>query len=356
MNAPGNERQIASAANWVTADQLDRLKAKRWPAGTVIFPKVGAALRTEKRRLLCRPSAFDNNVMGAVPGPQVSARYLFYALQTVSLGALAQAGPVPSVNQSLVGNVELWLPARHEQERIVEVLDAVADAVAARERQRACCVRALDNLRQHLLADVDAQSVKLEDVCLPVATHDPRREPDEVIAYVDIGAVDRTSHRITYKMLRGGDAPSRARQLVHPGDVLVSTVQPNLRGVARVPTDSPAGTPIASTGFCVLRAGDKVSNSYLMHCVLDRRFTAQLVKSMRGATFKAVRPKEVLTQEIALPTRSEQDRIAGILDAATADLRTGTIAAVDESISGLRHLHQQLLAELVTGQHRRPSR
>src|SRR4051794_25998837 len=58
MNTEGNERAMTVCANWIDDAARKRLGARVWPEGTVIFPKVGAALKTEKRRYLSRPSAF----------------------------------------------------------------------------------------------------------------------------------------------------------------------------------------------------------------------------------------------------------------------------------------------------------
>ena len=73
--------------------------------------------------------------------------------------------------------------------------------------------------------------------------------------YVDIGSVDRETKRIVDpKVLPSSKAPSRAKQLLKTGDVLVSMTRPNLNAVALVPPDLDGA--IGSTGFHVLRARD----------------------------------------------------------------------------------------------------
>ncbi len=74
----------------------------------------------------------------------------------------------------------------------------------------------------------------------------------------------RSSRRLVRSWLR--EAPSRARQVVAHRDVLVSTVRPNLNGVALVPAS--LGTAIAVDGFCVLRPNPtRLDSSYLFHWV-----------------------------------------------------------------------------------------
>jgi len=83
MNHLMNRREMSVANNYVESAALKQMKAKSWPAGTVIFPKVGAALFTEKRRVLATDAAFDNNVMGLVPGPLLASRFLLYVMELV---------------------------------------------------------------------------------------------------------------------------------------------------------------------------------------------------------------------------------------------------------------------------------
>lgn len=125
MNAPGNETVLDEAANWIDADRRERLGARIWPAGTVVFPKVGAALKTEKRRLLARPAAFDNNVMGLVPRSEaVLPRFLLALMERVRLSDLAQEGAMPSVNQRVIGRIPLHLPPLERQGQMLELLDS----------------------------------------------------------------------------------------------------------------------------------------------------------------------------------------------------------------------------------------
>lgn len=147
MNLPGNERGIRSAVNWVTGDVKSQLRAKAWPEGTVVFPKVGAALLSEKRRFLTRPTIFDNNVMGLVAGPRLDSAYLLAFMEGVRLSELAQHGAVPSVNQSHLTSMEIPVPPLSAQHRIVRQYEAVLDAADAAR----ATAESLRTLRSNLL-------------------------------------------------------------------------------------------------------------------------------------------------------------------------------------------------------------
>lgn len=76
--------------------------------------------------------------------------------------------------------------------------------------------------------------------------------PDFEFSYIDIGSVTYTDGITNYQNFKFKDAPSRARRIVHSGDILVSTVRTYLRAVACV--NEHRLPQIASTGFLVLQA------------------------------------------------------------------------------------------------------
>lgn len=151
--------------------------------------------------------------------------------------------------------------------------------------------------------------------------------PNDDITYIDIASVDRESKIISNpSRVIGSQAPSRARQLVKGGDVLVSTVRPNLNAVALV-SESLSGST-SSTGFSVLRAKpDSLDHRYLFRWVSNPLFVDQMVKLATGAAYPAVSDAILKSSTIPLPPLAEQQRIAAILDHADA-LRAKRRAAI----------------------------
>ena len=96
-------------------------------------------------------------------------------------------------------------------------------------------------------------AVAINENVSPITKWNPRKDAvGREITYIDIGSVSQDSKQITNETrMLGGEAPSRARQIISQGDILVSTVRPNLNAVALVPERLDGAT--ASTGFCVLR-------------------------------------------------------------------------------------------------------
>ena len=108
------------------------------------------------------------------------------------------------------------------------------------------------------------------------------------------------------------DAPSRAQQKVEYGDILISTVRPNLRNIAIVNDD--ASNLVASSGFCVLRINDAALRRYIFYYVVSNKFTAYLGKLTNGANYPAVKETDVRKAFIPIPPKSTQLSIVSELD------------------------------------------
>ncbi len=128
MNIEGNQRFITKANHWI--DQVTRLEAKvkLFPEPAVVFAKVGAALLLNRRRILTRETAIDNNMMAAIPFED-GHNFLYYALQEVDLGEIVQGGAVPSVNQAQMEDIPVLIPPLSEQQKIATILSSVDDVI-----------------------------------------------------------------------------------------------------------------------------------------------------------------------------------------------------------------------------------
>ena len=153
MNLPGNGKVVTIQNNSVSQRTAKRLGATVFPAGTIIFPKVGGALLTNKRRLVERPCCIDNNLMGCVVrcgNPQ----FVLLLLGHIDLATIAKPGPVPAVNEGEVREIRTAVPPLPEQNAIVAHLDkamAEIDSAIARVRRQ---VELLHEYRTRLIADV----------------------------------------------------------------------------------------------------------------------------------------------------------------------------------------------------------
>jgi type I restriction enzyme S subunit len=146
----------------------------------------------------------------------------------------------------------------------------------------------------------------------PVERVVPELAPNASFTYIDISAVDANRKEIVAsRTMIGREAPSRARQRVRAGDILVATTRPNLNAVAQVPKDLDGA--VASTGFAVLRPRPEVDSEYLLQWTRSPGFLSSVSAMVQGALYPAVTDRQVLDLPIPLPPLDEQRRIAARL-------------------------------------------
>jgi type I restriction enzyme S subunit len=168
----------------------------------------------------------------------------------------------------------------------------------------------------------------------------------ETITYIDIGSVDRDTKTITEpQSMLGKDAPSRARKVIHTGDVLVSTVRPNLNAVAMV--DSKYDGQFASTGFDVLRS-PVVDPRWLFYSVRTPGFLDRMSELVQGALYPAVRSKDIRSFVIPIAPLAEQKRIADKLEAVLGRV-DACRARLDRVPALLKRFRQSVLTAATSG-------
>lgn len=190
-------------------------------------------------------------------------------------------------------------------------------------------------------------SVEIGEIVLPIETVSPADYHNEEISYLDISSIDNEKGAIDHpKILLGKDAPSRARQLVRPEDTIFSTVRPYLKAIAMVgPT---INRPIASTGFCVLRACEGINSRYLFYFVRSDQLMQEIIPLQRGVSYPAIRTKDLLSRKIPTPPTNEQNRIVDKIDELFSELDAG-INELKIAQLKLEYYRQSLLKNAVEG-------
>lgn len=141
-----------------TADYLNDAgiaKLRRFPRGTILFPKSGASTFLNHRVMM----GFDGYVAGHLATIQAKkdmlcSRFLLYFLHTVKAQDLVQDQNYPSLNLPYIESIQIPLLPLHEQKQIAAVLDeafAAIETATANTKQKLAC---LADLKQSLLHKV----------------------------------------------------------------------------------------------------------------------------------------------------------------------------------------------------------
>lgn len=159
-----------------------------------------------------------------------------------------------------------------------------------------------------------ASVVRLGQIMPPrLGSVDPSLFPDEEFELYSIPAFD-----VGAPELIPGSAIGSAKQVVRPGDVLLSRIVPHIRRAWVVGPER--GRRIIASGEWIVFRGNGVEPSYLRHLLVGDAFHAEFMRTVSGVggSLLRARPAYVAEIEVPLPPVEEQQRIAAILDQADA--------------------------------------
>ena len=151
MNLPGNEVELKVA---VLEKMVDKtiVEHRCAPPRTIIFPKRGAAIATNKKRIAAAWTAFDPNVIGVVSGGELHQDLLFQWFQLFDLRTITDPGPTPQLNKKNLQPLTIPIPSTlDEQREIVAILEVIDRKIGLHRRKRATVQDLFNSLLHKLM-------------------------------------------------------------------------------------------------------------------------------------------------------------------------------------------------------------
>ena len=196
-----------------------------------------------------------------------------------------------------------------EQQRIASELDLLSKLILRRQEQ----LKGLNLLVKSRFNEMFG-SKKFDKVSISELVDDRIEtakkifDQHDTIKYIDISSIDNKNYKMTgFQEYMLNQAPSRAQQHIRKGDIVVSTVRPNLKNIAITELDDE--NLVASSGFCVLRAL-KCLPEYLFAIICSDRFTNKMTNIVTGANYPAIKSSDIMNYIVPLPPIQLQNEFA----------------------------------------------
>lgn len=355
--------------NAVPYCSIDKKGYKKYElkAGDVLFARIGATAGKTSYIDIKVEGIFASYLIRFQTLKGTNSKYVFYFTQSKLYWSQAlrqREGQLKKgMNANTLSHLRIATPNTiGEQERITEILSSIDDTLNETREIIAKTERLKQGLMQELLAKgmghkefknnkelaakipKEWEIVELNDVAeINKENRDPTQKPSTSFVYIDIESVGNGTGVINEpKEIMGGDAPSRARRVVHENDVIMSTVRPYLKAFALIPKE--IDNEICSTGFAVLSCKESLEPHYLLYVIFSDLVINQCNKMMVGAQYPALNESQVSKIKIPFPPLKEQQKISEILSATDEKLE---IERAEKE--RLERIKQGLMDVLLTG-------
>jgi type I restriction enzyme S subunit len=360
-------KYIDNAENYIDEIDLPILKARPFPVGTIIFPKIGMAIRLNKFRILKREALFDNNIAGIIVyNEKAHNEYLYYYLQgRIDLMSLAGMTTVPSITKTKLEKLLIPLPPLKEQEKIAEILSTVDRTIEVVDAG----VARLEGLKKALMRELltgrirvreengktvfyretefqdteigkipkDWKAVKLKEIV------EPRKEivePNQVEPFTPyVGLEHVESGEVKLKRFGKAEDVKSTKLKFYKKDILYGKLRPYLDKAVISDING-----VCSTDFIVMKTIYNVLPEYLIWILHSERFIRYSIQSMRGTNHPRTSWESLANFIVHLPPMIEQKAIANILFAVER-----LIELYDEEKARLERLKKKLMDLLLTG-------
>ena len=145
MNAVGNEIYLKKTSSFL------KRATKKFLKNTIVYPKNGGAVFTNKRRILTEDSVVDLNTGGYYPFSQMDLMYFYYLFLNIDFKKYHKGSALPTLDLNKLKQRIFPLPPLAEQKRIVEKIEAIFKQADIIEEKRLALKTAVRHTKSRVL-------------------------------------------------------------------------------------------------------------------------------------------------------------------------------------------------------------
>ena len=137
-----NDKYVVDTQNKVA----EHSTVKRVTKGSVVFPKRGAAIMTNKVRIMGIDSYMDTNMM-ALTSEKLDSEFLYNIISKEGLYKIADTSTIPQINNKHVEPYEVTIPSLDEQRKIGAYFKQLDNLITLHQRK----LEKLRNIKKSML-------------------------------------------------------------------------------------------------------------------------------------------------------------------------------------------------------------
>lgn len=358
LNLPKNQYTVSDSNEWIANAPKGSMVCSE---NSIVLPKRGGAISTNKKRLLLRPAILDPNLMGITPQlSKLDPKYLYYWFQQFDLTSITSGSAVPQLNKQDLDPLRIPLPPLTKQKRIASLL-----ARADRLRQlRRTAWNLGDELFQSVFLEMFGDPVtnskkwdveSLEDVLVsspqnglyvPEEQYESRDSENGVEMVHMSDAFYGRVKRGSLKRVKISEKDIQKYSITHH-DLLIARRSLNFEGAAKPCLIPVSEKPLVFESSMIRVTTDqvKILPIYLYYYFSNEKAKqAHILKYVTKSTISGINQDNLKQIKIIMPPLSLQEEFAGVV--ARVESLRGRMSEAGRQVDGL---FESLLSESFGG-------
>ncbi len=274
-----------------------------------------------------------------------TAKYIYYYLSNnldILQNGFVGAG-LQHISKNYITQIQIPFPSLDKQQEIVKYLDFIYEKTNKTSNEK---IEELKQLNEFCLSNqkIFGENVVKELGEISIINPENMKSGQYTeINYIDIASVKGGQILELQKLTN--DFPSRAKRIVKKGDILYSSVRPNLKGYVYISDDIQNG--IASTGFADIRVKEPntILSKYLYYIMTSDYISDDLISKAKGVQYYAVSFDDFETIKIPLPSLERQKEIVDY-----CEYNDTLIKQLEKEIENNKKQAQQFITGIVKAQ------
>ena len=318
MNIAGNELFMRNTSLFVNSPK------RIYPKGSIIFPKNGGAIYTEKKRILEVDSVIDLNTEAIFPTAQVELMYLFFLLTFTKISSFDKGGGLPSLDIKKMSESIIPVPPLSEQQSIVEYLDsafAKIDAMKANAEKALNEAKALfqASLKEMLEPKEGWEEKTLGNIAEDSADgpfgsnlkkeHYTTKKEVRIIQLSNIGEDGWREENTKYTTFEHLKNISRSE--VEPNDIVIAKMMPAGRAIL---CPSHEAKFVLSSDAVKIKLKKGMLTRFILHSINSPYFRNEVYENVTGSGRVRTSLTKLRACSVYLPSLEVQQTIVDTLD------------------------------------------
>ncbi len=340
-NAIAGKIYLELCNNYISSDVAKMIKGCILPKDTVVFAKIGEALKLNRRAITSCDCLIDNNAMGIAPKlDSLRIQYFYFCMKNLKMQTLAESTTVPSVRKTVLEKYEIEVPSLVEQEEIEKKLTLTQKIIEKRRQELSYLDEIIKARFVEMFGDC-TNMISLSELCLIITdgTHQSPKFQHDGIPFILVSNLSKNT--VTYDTDKFISAETYKelykRTPIEIGDILLSTVG-SYGHPAVVVEDRKF---LFQRHIAYLKPKSDILNSYYMHgALLSPGCQRQIEEKVKGIAQKTLNLSEIRKIRIPVPSLDLQKQYADFVHQVNkSKFDTMTFAPIYDIINLYLHTH-----------------